>query len=94
MLRSIAARLSFSENQARAIVAKFGGTTPSLGPEDPAMAKKHNPKVPDFSSHKTQTRVPKGAKGEAPPPLAAHPAPAPAPVPKAHMPKTSGHRGA
>ncbi|MBI2406752.1 MAG: hypothetical protein HYV19_00425 [Gemmatimonadetes bacterium] len=56
------------------------------------MSKKHNTKVPDFSSHKTQTRVPKGTKGEAPPPLAAHPAPAP--VPKAHMPKTSGHRGA
>ena len=56
------------------------------------MSKKHNPKVPDFSSHKTQTRVPKADKGLPAPPLAAHPAPAP--VPKAHLPKTSGHRGA
>ena len=56
------------------------------------MSKKHNTKVPDFASHKTQSRVPKPDKDAPPPPLAAHPAPAP--VPKAHMPKTSGHRGA
>ena len=56
------------------------------------MSKKHNTKVPDFSSHKTQTRLPKGEKEQAPPPLAVHPAPAP--VPKAHATKTSGHRGA
>jgi hypothetical protein len=56
------------------------------------MSKKHHTKVPDFSSHKAQTRLPKGAKDQAPPPLAAHPAPPV--VPKAHAPKTSGHRGA
>lgn len=56
------------------------------------MAKKHNTKVPDFSSHKSQVRLPKGEKDPQTPTLAAHPAPPP--VPKAHMPKTSGHRGA
>ena len=56
------------------------------------MSKKHNTKVPDFSSHKTQTRTPKVAKDQAPPPLAANPAPPV--VPKVHAPKTSGHRGA
>ena len=55
------------------------------------MAKKHQTKVPDFSSHKTQTRVPKADKDLAPPPIAAHPVPAV--VPKVHAPKTSGHRG-
>jgi len=55
------------------------------------MAKKHHTKVPDFSSHKTQTRTPK-AEPDQPPPLAAHPAPPV--VPKVHAPKTSGHRGA
>ena len=55
------------------------------------MAKKHSPKIPDFSSHKKQI----GKK--APTADSAHlPAPTPAPVsaPKMHMPKTSGHRGA
>ncbi len=56
------------------------------------MSKKHSTKVPDFSSHKTQSRTPKVDKDQPAPPLAAHPAPAP--VPKAHLPKTSGHRGA
>jgi hypothetical protein len=60
--------------------------------EDQRMAKKHNTKVPDFSSHKSQSRLPKATKDQPAPPLAAHPAPAP--VPKAHLPKTSGHRGA
>lgn len=55
------------------------------------MSKKHPTKVPDFSSHKTQTRLPKVDK-DVPPPLAANPAPPV--VPKAHAPKTSGHRGA
>jgi hypothetical protein len=60
--------------------------------EDSIMSKKHNTKVPDFSSHKTQTRVPKADKDQAPPKLAANPAPPV--VPKVHAPKTSGHRGA
>jgi hypothetical protein len=55
------------------------------------MAKKHNTKVPDFSSHKQQTRLPKGDAAKTPT-LAAHPAPPV--VPKVHAPKTSGHRGA
>ncbi len=56
------------------------------------MSKKHHVKVPDFSSHKTQTRVPKADKDQPAPPLAAHPAPPV--VPKAHATKTSGRRGA
>lgn len=55
------------------------------------MSKKHNTKVPDFSSHKAQSKLPKGEKGAAAG-KSAHPAP-PSP-PKAHAPKTSGHRGA
>jgi len=56
------------------------------------MSKKHNTKIPDFSSHKTQTRTPKADKDLPAPPLAAHPAPPV--VPKAHATKTSGRRGA
>jgi len=55
------------------------------------MAKKHNTKVPDFSSHKAQTRLPKGAKGQPAGPAVKA---APVVVPKAHATKTSGHRGA
>jgi hypothetical protein len=78
------------ENQGDAAARFARAATQSL--EDSTMGKKHNTKVPDFSSHKAQVRLPKGAKDQAPPPLAAHPAPPP--VPKAHAPKTSGHRGA
>lgn len=55
------------------------------------MAKKHNTKVPDFSSHKQQRMRPKGVEAEA---SHAPPPPPPPVVPKAHAVKTSGHRGA
>lgn len=57
------------------------------------MPKHHNTKVPDFSSHKSQSPMPKGSKEPGAPSVTAHPAPPPA-VPKAHAPKTLGHRGA
>ncbi len=57
------------------------------------MSKRHNTKVPDFSSHKSQARLPKGEKDQPTSAVAAH-LPPPPPVPKAHAPKTSGHRGA
>ena len=56
------------------------------------MSKKHRTRVPDFSSHKTQTRAQKVDKDQPAPLLAAHPAPPV--VPKAHATKTSGRRGA
>jgi hypothetical protein len=60
--------------------------------EGAAMSKKHNTKIPDFSSHKTQSRLPKADKDLPAPTVVAHPAPPV--VPKAHATKTSGHRGA
>jgi len=55
------------------------------------MSKKHNTKVPDFSSHKTQLRKPPAGQEQAHQPSLP---PAPPVAPKVHAPKTSGHRGA
>lgn len=55
------------------------------------MSKKHNTKVPDFSSHKKQVGKAKPGSEASHQPT---PHPAPASAPKIHMPKTSGHRGA